>query len=79
MEKLKNYIKKLSIEELVEIYQNEYIPFKKSGILITGKIREITELYYNVTGSYNIDFGVKLFIERCAVMFYDKNKNKNKL
>jgi len=74
MKKVYEFINNLTVKELVQTYETEYLPFKNTGICPDGNIRKISRLAQEVIGDHNIGFAEKLFIERCAKVFFDQNK-----
>jgi hypothetical protein len=77
MKEINEYVNSLSTEKLVEIYEKEYLPFKKTGILSDGEIRKISRMLIDIMGVMDIRFAEKLIIERCAEIFYNQNKKLN--
>ncbi len=73
MKAVNEYIEKLTVEELVKTYEEEYLVFKKTGICPDGVIRNIADLVHKVIGEYHITFAEQLFIRRCAETFYKQN------
>jgi hypothetical protein len=65
----------LSVDELTKTYENEYLVFKKTGILPDGIIRKIASLIKEAIGEpRDVKFAEALFIGRCAEVFYFQNK-----
>jgi hypothetical protein len=74
MKEIEKYLNELSIEDLVNSYENEYMPFQKTGILPDGIIRNIAEMFNKVSGSYSIDFATTQFLKKFTEFFYNQNK-----
>lgn len=75
MKNVAEYIDSLTTEQLVEAYEKEYLVFKKTGVCPDGVIRTIARLTQKVIGDYDIRFAERMFLERCAELFYEQNKN----
>ena len=74
MKEIHDYLNNLSVKELIDAYENEYIPFRETGICPPGIIRTIADMFNKVSGTYEIRFSENLFITRCAEIFYNQNK-----
>ena len=74
MKNVNDYIDSLTVEELVRVYENEYLVFKKTGVCPDGVIRNIAELTMKVIGEYDIRFAEQMFLQECAEKFYQQNK-----
>jgi len=72
MKEINEYLNSLSTEKLIWVYENEYLPFKKTGICPDGVIRKISQMFNELTGSYEIRFAEQLFIYRMAELFYNE-------
>lgn len=75
MKEIEKYLNELSIEELVNVYKCEYLPFMRTGILPDGVIRIVAEMFHKISGVYDIDYAQKRFLKTCAEMFYNQNKD----
>ena len=73
MKEIQDYINGLSTEELIRVYEQEYLPFKKSGVCPEGIIRTVADKFNKLTGSYEIRFAEQLIIYRMAELFYKNN------
>lgn len=69
-----DYVDSLPKKILIYVYKNEYLKFKKTGICPDGCLRTIAELAEKVIGNYDIRYAERLFLERCAEVFYNDNK-----
>lgn len=74
MKEIHEFINELNTEELVRIYEKEYLPFIKTGICPNGTIRKVAQMFNELTGSYEIRFAEQLVIYRMAELFHLGNK-----
>jgi ribosomal protein L7/L12 len=76
MKKINDYINSLTVEELINTYENEYLPFKKTALCPDGVIKNIAKMFNELSGTYDIKFAERLFLDRCAEIFFEQNKKK---
>lgn len=74
MEKIMDYINGLSKEEIVKAYQEEYLPFKKTGICPDGVLRTIAKIINEVSNTYDLRFAERLLLVKMAELYYKDNK-----
>lgn len=74
MKEIREYINSLSIDTLVDVYENEYLPFKKTGICPDGVLRKIARMFNEVSGTYSLRFAEERILETCTEIFYNQNK-----